>query len=86
MGLLTQTAKPAKEALGVEAIAVVADRGYFKSEDIEACEKDGIEPYVPRPRRVWPAKMSFDMTLPATDMFARPISVCIPIRLRCCVD
>ena len=51
LGLLTQTAKPAKEALGVEAIAVVADRGYFKIEDIEACENAGIEPYVPRPQR-----------------------------------
>jgi transposase len=51
MGLLTQTAEPAKEILGVEKIAVVADRGYFKIEDIEACEKAGIEPYVPRPQR-----------------------------------
>jgi hypothetical protein len=51
MGLLTQTAAPAKEALGVETIAVVADRGYFKIEDIEACEQAGIEPYVPRPQR-----------------------------------
>lgn len=51
MGLLTQTAEPAKEALGVDAIAVVADKGYFKIEDIEACEKAGIEPYVPRPQR-----------------------------------
>src|SRR6202051_3188410 len=51
MGLLTQTAAPAKEVLGVEKIAVVADRGYFKIEDIEACEKAGIEPYVPRPQR-----------------------------------
>jgi transposase len=51
MGLLTQTAEPAKEILGVETIAVVADRGYFKIEDIEACEKVGIEPYVPRPQR-----------------------------------
>lgn len=51
MGLLTQTAEPAKEVLGVGAIAVVADRGYFKIEDIEACEKAGIEPYVPRPQR-----------------------------------
>src|SRR5271156_1136339 len=32
MGLLTQTAAPAKEVLGVERIAVVADRGYFKIE------------------------------------------------------
>jgi Transposase DDE domain len=51
MGLLTQTADPAKEVLGVERIAVVADRGYFKIEDIEACEKAGIKPYVPRPQR-----------------------------------
>ena len=51
MGLLTQTAEPAMEVLGVEKIAVVADRGYFKIEDIEACEKAGIEPYVPRPQR-----------------------------------
>ena len=35
MGLLTQTAAPAKEVLGVETIAVVADRGYFKIKDIE---------------------------------------------------
>ena len=51
MGLLTQTAEPAKEILGVERIAVVADRGYFKIEDIEACETAGIDPYVPRPQR-----------------------------------
>jgi transposase len=51
MGLLTQTTAPAKEVLGVETIAVVADRGYFKIEDIEACEQVGIEPYVPRPQR-----------------------------------
>ncbi len=51
MGLLTQTAKPAKEVLGVETIAVVADRGYFKIEDIEACEQAGMQPYVPRPQR-----------------------------------
>jgi hypothetical protein len=41
IGLLTQTAEPAKAALGVETIAVVADRGHFKIEDIEACEKAG---------------------------------------------
>jgi transposase len=51
MGLLTPTAEPAKEVLGVETIAAVADRGYFKIEDIEACENAGIEPYVPRPQR-----------------------------------
>ncbi|MGH6677795.1 MAG: transposase [Bradyrhizobium sp.] len=51
MGLLTSTAEPAKEILGVEQIAVVADRGYFKIEDIVACEKAGMQPYVPRPQR-----------------------------------
>jgi transposase len=51
MGLLARTAEPAKEVLGVERIAVVADRGYFKIEDIEACEQAGIDPYVPRPQR-----------------------------------
>jgi hypothetical protein len=51
MGLLTQTAEPAKEVLGVETIDVTADKGYFKIEDIEACEKAGMVPYVPRPQR-----------------------------------
>jgi len=51
MGLLTETAEPAKEILGVATIDVVADKGYFKIEDIEACEKAGMEPYVPRPQR-----------------------------------
>jgi hypothetical protein len=41
MGLLTQTAEPARAILEVETIDVVADRGYFKIEDIEACEKAG---------------------------------------------
>jgi len=51
MGLLTATAEPAREILGVETIDVVADRGYFKAEDIEACEKAGCIPHVPKPQR-----------------------------------
>ena len=51
MGLLTQTAEPAREILDVETIDVVADRGYFKVEDVEACEKVGCIPRVPRPQR-----------------------------------
>jgi transposase len=51
MGLLTQTAEPARQILDVEMIDVVADRGYFKIEDIEACEKAGCIPHVPRPQR-----------------------------------
>ena len=51
MGLLTQTAEAARDILDVEKIDVVADKGYFKIEDIEACEKAGMTPYVPRPQR-----------------------------------
>jgi transposase/IS5 family transposase len=51
MGLLTQTAEPARVILDVEQIDVVADRGYFKIEDIEACEKAGVTPHVPKPQR-----------------------------------
>jgi hypothetical protein len=36
---VTQTAEPARAILDVDKIDVVADRGYFKIEDIEACEK-----------------------------------------------
>jgi len=51
MGLLTQTAEAARDILEVEQIDVVADKGYYKIEDIEACEKAGVTPYVPRPQR-----------------------------------
>ncbi len=50
-GLLAQTATAAMEALGVERIDAVADRGYFKIEDIEACEAAGITAYVAKPLR-----------------------------------
>jgi transposase/predicted Fe-S protein YdhL (DUF1289 family) len=51
MGLLAPTAGAAKELLGVEQIDAVADMGYHKGEDIEACEAAGITPYIPRPHR-----------------------------------
>jgi len=51
MGLLTETSEPAREMLGVETIDVVADRGYFKIEDIEACEQAGCVPHVAKPQR-----------------------------------
>ena len=51
LGLLAQTAGAAKAQLGVERIDAVADMGYYKGEDIEACEQDGITPYVARPQR-----------------------------------
>src|SRR6202051_1147950 len=51
MGLLQETAEPARVLLNVEKIDVVADKGYFRTEDIEACEKVGLTPHVPRPQR-----------------------------------
>ncbi|MCZ7450205.1 transposase [Agrobacterium rhizogenes] len=51
MGLLAPTVEAAMNTLGVEKIEAVADRGYFKIEDIEACEKAGITAYVPKPIR-----------------------------------
>src|SRR5271166_6024319 len=51
LGLLAPTASAAKEVLEVEQIKVVADSGYYKGEDIAACEAAGIEAYVPRPQR-----------------------------------
>ena len=51
LGLLAETAAEARENLKTEHIAAVADKGYFKIEDIEACEAAGITPYVPKPKR-----------------------------------
>jgi hypothetical protein len=41
---LSSMAGQAKAAMGIETIDVVADKGYFKSEDIVACEKAGLTP------------------------------------------
>ncbi len=39
----------AKEAMKADHLEVVADRGYFKGEEILACEQDNITTYLPRP-------------------------------------
>ena len=43
--------EPAREILGIDRIDVVADKDYLRNEDIAACEKAGLTPYVPRPQR-----------------------------------
>ena len=45
---LSSMAMQAREAMGVEALSVVADRGYFKSEEILACHEAGITAFVPK--------------------------------------
>ncbi len=47
---LANMAGQAKEVLGAEELNVVADRGYFKSEEILACEEAGIKTYLPKPQ------------------------------------
>ena len=51
LGLLAETAVAAREALDIKRINVVADKGYFAIEDIEASEAGNAFPFVPRPRR-----------------------------------
>lgn len=51
LGLLVPTVEAAMEALSVDRIDAVADRCYFKIEDIEPCEAAGIAAYVPKPLR-----------------------------------
>jgi len=46
---LSAVAKQAKATLEVENLDAVADRGYFSSEQILACEKAGITVTLPRP-------------------------------------
>jgi transposase len=46
---LSAMAKQAQAATGSEALTVLADRGYFKGEEILECEQVGIHPLVPKP-------------------------------------
>lgn len=46
---LSLMAKQAREARGSDKLSVVADRGYFKSEQILACHDAGITTYAPKP-------------------------------------
>jgi len=42
-------AKAAKQAMGVEGIEALSDRGYFNGLQIKACEEDGIAAVLPKP-------------------------------------
>ena len=44
---LAQTGERAREALGVEEISAVADKGYFSGPQVRACSEKGVIPYVP---------------------------------------
>ncbi|SHN13877.1 Transposase [Pseudomonas asturiensis] len=46
---LSSMAKQAREAMASDSLSVVADRGYFKGEEILACHNADITAYVPKP-------------------------------------
>lgn len=46
---LACTAKAAKEVLGVDKLEAVADRGYYNSPEILACEQAGVTVTLPKP-------------------------------------
>ena len=48
-GQLSKMAKQASDATGIKELTVVADRGYFKGEEILACEQAGITAFVAKP-------------------------------------
>ena len=48
-GQLSSMAAKARDALKSGSVEVLADKGYYKSEEIAACEDAGIAVYVPKP-------------------------------------
>ena len=46
---LSKMAEPARTEMGVETLDAVADRGYYASEEIRACEEAGITVTLPKP-------------------------------------
>jgi hypothetical protein len=48
-GQLASMAQQAQTAMGRKDLEVVADRGYFKGEEILACQSAGMTPFVPKP-------------------------------------
>jgi transposase len=46
---LATMATAAREAIGHQEMTALADRGYFKGEEIQQCQETGITPLVPKP-------------------------------------
>lgn len=46
---LSKMSEQARTAIGTKALTVIADRGYFKGEEILKCHQAGIEVLVPKP-------------------------------------
>ena len=46
---LATMAQRARDAMGIEELTALADRGFFDGEQIRACDELGITPFVPKP-------------------------------------
>ncbi len=46
--LLAEVAADAKQVLGVDSLTAIADRGYYKGEEIKECEDNNITLYIPK--------------------------------------
>jgi hypothetical protein len=47
---LSRISKQAKTVIGRDILRVVADRGYYKGEEILECEQSGITAFLPKPQ------------------------------------
>jgi transposase len=47
---LHNMAQQARVAIGTDQLSVVADRGYYRGEEIKACDDSGITTYLPKPQ------------------------------------
>ncbi len=47
---LANMAKQAKSVLATESLTAVADRGYYRSEELQDCEEANIKTYLPKPK------------------------------------
>jgi len=63
-------AQAAKAALRSDNLDVVADRGYFKGEEILACEQAGVAVTLPKPQ-TWGAKSAGRFGKPDFDYLAK---------------
>jgi transposase len=59
LGQLANMAKKGKEALQVDQLTVLVDKGYFDGNTIKECEAAGITPYLPTPASSAEAKGVF---------------------------
>ncbi len=83
---LAAMAAQAKDAMGVETLDALADRGYFSGEEILACEAMGVTSYVPKPLTSGAkangrfGKQDF-VYLPDQDVYRCPSGALLPRRM-----